>query len=83
MRDAVIRTVVPFVVGYLITWAAQAGLDLPENDLTNLLTVLVGGAYYAIAHAVEKHVSAPLGRVLLSGGLASTTPTYQRPSRLP
>lgn len=83
MRDAIIRTVVPFVVGYLVMWGARAGLDLPESALTDLLTVVVGGLYYTAAHWIEKHVHTRLGQVLLSMGLATKTPTYRQSSRLP
>lgn len=75
MYDSVIRTVVPLVVGVLLGQAARIGLDLPAGAVTEVVTVVVTGAYYAVARLVEQRWPA-LGRVLLSAGLARRTPVY-------
>ncbi|WP_033322619.1 hypothetical protein [Actinomadura atramentaria] len=79
MVDSVIRTLVPIVVGALLAQAARLGFDLPEGAVSEVLTAVLGGAYYVVVRAVEHRV--PLvGRVLLGLGVARGTPVY-RPSR--
>lgn len=80
MYDSVIRTVVPVIVGVLLGQAARIGLDLPAGAVTEVVTVVVTGAYYAVARLVEQRWPA-LGRVLLSAGLSRRTPMYVPPVR--
>jgi len=80
MYDSVIRTVVPVIVGVLLGQAARIGLDLPAGAVTEVVTVVVTGAYYAVARLVEQRWPA-LGRVLLSAGLSRRAPVYVPPSR--
>lgn len=80
MYDSVIRTVVPVIVGVLLGQAARIGLDLPAGAVTEVVTVVVTGAYYAVARLVEQRWPA-LGRVLLSAGLARRAPVYVPPGR--
>lgn len=75
MYDSVIRTVVPVIVGVLLGQAARIGLDLPAGAVTEVVTVVVTGAYYAVARLVEQRWPA-LGRVLLSAGLSRRAPMY-------
>jgi hypothetical protein len=75
MYDSVIRTVVPVIVGVLLGQAARIGLDLPAGAVTEVVTVVVTGAYYAVARLVEQRWPA-LGRVLLSAGLSRRVPVY-------
>ena len=75
MYDSVIRTVVPVIVGVLLGQAARIGLDLPAGAVTEVVTVVVAGAYYAVARLVEQRWPA-LGRVLLSAGLSRRAPVY-------
>lgn len=53
---SILRTVVPFVVGLLLTVLAKLGLsDLVDVDgLTELVTIVVGAAYYAAARWLEQ-----------------------------
>jgi hypothetical protein len=80
MYDSVIRTVVPVIVGVLLGQAARIGLDLPAGAVTEVVTVVVTGAYYAVARLVEQRWPA-LGRVLLSAGLSRRAPVYVPPGR--
>jgi hypothetical protein len=75
MYDSVIRTVVPVIVGVLLGQAARIGLDLPAGAVTEVVTVVVTGAYYAVARLVEQRWPA-LGRVLLSAGLSRRAPVF-------
>jgi hypothetical protein len=77
MYAAVIRTVVPVVVGALLGWAAAIGLNLPEGAVTEIVTVVVTTVYYAIARWVEMHWPA-VGRFFLSLGLTNKSPEYKR-----
>lgn len=48
-----VRTVVPLLVGLLISLGAQAGLDLPLEALTQVLTVVISAAYYGLFRWLE------------------------------
>lgn len=76
MYDAAVRTLIPYLVGLLVTWAATAGLDLPVSETTAVVTVIVGWLYYIISHWIERNVSSGLGRILISAGLSKKTPAY-------
>ncbi|KUP95413.1 hypothetical protein [Thermobifida cellulosilytica] len=70
MLTSIVRTTVPFIVGALSTLAVTyLGVELPEAALTELVTVLVAGAYYTAVRLLEEHVSPAFGRVLLGLGL--------------
>jgi len=75
MFDSLVRTLVPVAAGVLITRAAAYGLKLPEAAVTDLLTVTVTSAYYALARLVEQRAPR-FGRALVSAGLTSRTPVY-------
>lgn len=52
-----IRTVVPFVVGWVFAQLASLGLHLPagtEEELVASLTLLVGSLYYAAVAWLER-----------------------------
>lgn len=78
MLDSVIRTVVPVVVGILLGWAARVGLDLPEGAVAEVVTVVVTGAYYWAARALERRWPVA-GRWLLGAGLPVGQPRYIAP----
>jgi hypothetical protein len=79
MFDSIVRTLVPYIVGLVITLAAKVGLDLhPDVTLTQIVTGAVALVYYAVARLLEQAWPG-LGRVLLSFGLAARTPVYARP----
>ncbi|WP_289008971.1 hypothetical protein [uncultured Thermomonospora sp.] len=78
MYDSIVRTVVPVIVGVLLGQAARIGLDLPAGAVTEVVTVVTTGAYYAVARLVEQRWPA-LGRVLLSAGLSRRAPVYAPP----
>ncbi|WP_084963765.1 hypothetical protein [Thermoactinospora rubra] len=75
MLASIIRTVVPVIVGVLLGWAAKVGLDLPEGPVTQLVTIVITGAYYALARWVESWWPAA-GRILLAAGLTKKQPSY-------
>lgn len=53
---ALIRTLVPIVVGAVLAWLASRGLDLTayENAVNVYLPPVLGGLYYAAVFALEK-----------------------------
>ena len=75
MLSSILRTVVPVIVGALLGWAAQVGLNLPAGAVTEIVTVGITAAYYALARIIEQYVPG-LGNVLLSFGLARQAPVY-------
>lgn len=78
MLDSILRTLVPVVVGVLLGQAARLGLDLPAGAVTEIITVVLTTAYYALGRRVE-HTWPGAGRLLLSLGLARRTPVYRKP----
>lgn len=70
LGTSIVRTLVPLVVGSLAALAARwLDIALPEAALTEVVTVLVAGAYYTVVRVLEEHVSPAFGRVLLGLGL--------------
>jgi len=54
MLPSLIRTAVPVIVGALLGYAAKVGLDLPSGAVTEIVTVAITTAYYALIRAGEK-----------------------------
>lgn len=75
MLASILRTVVPVIVGVLLTWAAKIGFNFTSDSVTAVVDVVVTGVYFWIARAIEQ-VWPALGSVLLSGGLTAKKPTY-------
>jgi len=74
---SVVRTVVPLVIGYVITWASQIGFTVSEDQsaaLAALLTGVISAIYYAIVRFLETNYSDKWGWLL---GWA-TAPTYTK-----
>ena len=65
------RTLVPIVVGFLLSQAARAGFSIPAEQLTGVIEALVTGSYYAVVRIVEQYW--PAAGVLLG---ASRQPRY-------
>lgn len=73
-KTSVIRTVVPFVVGWVVTLLVSKGINVDDNlrtQLASAVTVLVGSAYYIVIRLLEK--AKPKVGVLLG---AAKPPTY-------
>ncbi|MET9816504.1 hypothetical protein [Streptomyces sp. NPDC006355] len=47
------RTVVPFVVGWLLTLAVRAGVEIDSATVTGAVTVALGVAYYFVFRLLE------------------------------
>lgn len=81
MLTSIVRTTVPLIVGALTTFAAtHLGIKLPEEVLTELVTVVVAGIYYTLARTLEEYLSPWWGRILLGLGLAGQ-PRYEGSSQ--
>jgi hypothetical protein len=65
------RTLVPVLVGFLLSQAARAGFNIPAEQLTGVLEALVTGSYYAVVRIAEQY--APVLGILLG---ASKQPRY-------
>jgi hypothetical protein len=70
---SVVRTVVPVVVGLLLTLAAKAGLDFDDGAVTHIVTVAVTGVYYGVVRWAETNFGGQIGWLL---GFAKK-PTYE------
>lgn len=54
---SVVRTIIPYLVGAIVSWLTTKGLHLSEGELTSVtayLTFLFGTLYYLVARALEK-----------------------------
>lgn len=69
---SLIRTLTPWIVGYLLAGAAKTGLDLPEWLATDVVTFVLGGVYYVAARLLETRGKAAWGWLLG----APKPPTY-------
>jgi hypothetical protein len=69
-----VRTIVPFIVGAIITYALKRGVDL--HGYAFALTTVVGAVYYAVVRALERYVTPKFGWLL---GLAQQ-PVYAKVS---
>jgi hypothetical protein len=71
---ALVRTVVPTLVGAVLSFFATHGIDvspLAEDALSVGATAVLGGAYYYVASALESHW--PVAGLLLG---STARPTY-------
>jgi hypothetical protein len=78
---AVIRTIVPSIVGFLLAFLASHNIHVSadvQEYLTGLLTVALGGAYYVVASALQSRW--PLAGLLLG---STARPTYTGRHRKP
>ncbi|WP_245974638.1 hypothetical protein [Thermomonospora umbrina] len=65
----------PLIVGAILAWTARAGLDLPDDAVTDIVTVTITFAYYTVSRWAETQWPA-LGRWLLAAGLTRQAPVY-------
>lgn len=72
MLASIIRTVVPAVVGLIVTLALKAGIQLDDAAVTSVVTSVVTGVYYVAVRLLETKVAPSFGWLL---GLAKT-PEY-------
>lgn len=74
LYPALVRTIVPMIVGFVLAFLAShnihASAEFAQN-LTGLLTVILGAAYYAVAHLLQSRW--PLAGLLLG---STARPTY-------
>lgn len=72
LSASIVRTVVPLIVGALVTLVAHSGLNLDTVQATELVTVVVTAVYYILVRVLEQHVSPNFGWLLG----AAKTPVY-------
>jgi len=73
---SLIRTIVPMIVGWVLTQLALRGLNIPESFATQVVTALVTAAYYGAARLLETRFKPVWGWLL---GLPKA-PTYEAPA---
>ena len=76
---SVVRTVVPLIVGWLISAGAVKWTGLSEDDVTTAVTLAVTAVYYVVVRAAEEYVSPRFGWLL---GVARK-PAYTPPPVAP
>lgn len=50
---SIIRTLVPLVAGWIITWLVAKGFSIDQGALENVLYGLFSGLYYIVVRFVE------------------------------
>lgn len=84
---AIVRTLLPYLVGALAALAAGQGITLPETALAAIVepvlepavAFVVGGGYYLLGRVLETRAgrtAQTIGRLLLSFGTTAQTPVY-------
>ncbi|QVJ00314.1 hypothetical protein KGD82_16255 [Nocardiopsis eucommiae] len=84
---AVVRTLLPYLVGAVAALAAGQGITLPETALAAVIepalepavAFVVGGGYYLLGRVLETRAgqtAQTIGRLLLSFGTTAQTPVY-------
>ena len=71
MLQGLIRTVVPWIVGLLLSWGVADFFEIDETSLLAIVTTVVSTLYYAVGRKLEQ-INPNLGWLL---GLP-TPPTY-------
>jgi hypothetical protein len=61
---AIQRTVVSFIIGFIIMQAARIGLQINDPALVSALTVAIGGVWYTVFHYAEVKWNAAWGWML-------------------
>lgn len=69
---SMIRTWVPIVLGSVLTWLIEAGVDIDRDGVIVAVTGFVIAVYYAVVRVLETRY--PAVGVLLG---RKTAPTYQ------
>ena len=64
MLTSLIRTLVPLVVGFLISIPVVASSGVTSDQLAGLVTAVVTAGYYALARLLEAKVSPQFGWLL-------------------
>lgn len=72
MGPSLVRTVVPLIVGWLLSLPLAKWFGVTSDQLVPLVTVVVASVYYAVVRWLEQHVSSRFGWLL---GLAKQ-PVY-------
>lgn len=66
---AIVRTVVPFIVGFIVALAAKSGLEIDSAAVEAGIVPVVGTLYYAGVLWLQKNVSPVFGWLLGSPAL--------------
>ncbi len=75
LAPSFIRTLVPLIVGYLVSLGARYGFDINDDQAASLITVGATYAYYVVVRYLETHSNSRFGWLLGS----ARTPTYVTP----
>jgi hypothetical protein len=75
LAPSIVRTVVPLIVGYLLSLPIIPALGITGDQLTNAVTLALAGAYYVVGRVIEVYVMPRTGAVMI--GLGVGGPTYQ------
>jgi hypothetical protein len=50
---SVLRTLVPLGVGYFLAWPVAGWLNLTDDQVTSLVTIVISALYYLVVRLVE------------------------------
>lgn len=54
---SILRTVVPLVVGFVVTQLARLGIEMDTALVASFVTAVISGVYYAVARWLEQKAS--------------------------
>lgn len=60
IATSVIRTIVPLLVGTVVSWLAAQGINAPDSFIalsTALLAFLIGSVYYIVVRRLESKLA--------------------------
>lgn len=60
IATSVVRTVVPLLVGTVVSWLAAQGINAPDSVIalsTALLAFLIGSVYYIVVRRLESKLA--------------------------
>lgn len=71
IKNSIIRTLVPIIVGFLLTWVLRLGIDIDQATLTTVVQAVLTGLYYVVVRFIEQYK--PKVGILLG---KATPPSY-------
>lgn len=64
LSPSLVRTFVPFLVGFVGSFLARHGLNINDDALSAVLVLVIGYLYYVVARFLEVYGSAKWGYIL-------------------
>ncbi len=73
LKNAIVRTLTPIIVGAIASWFLQRGIDMDEGNLEDAIGPVIAGGYYIVVRLVSQRW--PSTELLLG---SRATPEYDQ-----